>query len=234
MMFRIDEVTYRPDITKSARGFAYKKFLSKHVDDVKKKFDTGAKRKLKHHSTMEDGRHVYHGVDEFGHHHYMVTDEHGHVQASMNAEKKGKSHAVEMTVANPGARVHNLYHHLITKHDHILTTKEQSPGGLAVWQKLRRMGGVNIHGYHPKAGKGEHVDIVHRPELSHVSKKDLESQRATKGGTRSLRKKEYADLKKTQGMILVAHKDKNKKPWKSVKESSSGTVLRVLRESTRR
>lgn len=230
-MIDLSEVNLRTDITRAARGFAYKKFLSKHIDKVKKTFDSGARKKLKHHSTMADGRDVYHGVDEYGHHHFMVTDHAGHVQVSTTAEKKGKSHSIEMTVANPGAKVHHLYHHLITKHDHILTSKEQSPGGLSIWQRMRRMGGVNVHGYHPKSGKAQHVDVVHQPELSHVSKSELEAQRKTKGGTRRQRKAEYADLEKTQGMMLVAHKDKNKKPWKPVKESAASTVLRVIKES---
>jgi hypothetical protein len=230
----LNEVTYRPDITRSASGFAFKKFLGKHINDVKKKFDPDARKKLKHHSTMDDGRHVYHGIDAAGDHHYMATDEGHSVQASMHAIKKGKSHAVEMTVAKPGAKVHQLYHHLITKHNHILTSKEQSPGGLSIWQKMRKMGGVNIHGYHPKSGRGEYVDIVHRPELSHVSDNDLKSQRSAKGGSRSVRKKEYADLKKTQAAIIVAHKDRNKRPLKSVKESALPTVMRVIRESFER
>lgn len=231
-MIDLHEVKYRTDITRQAAGFTFKRYLGKHVDDVKKHFDATAKRKLKHHSTMEDGRHVYYGIDKAGHHHYMLVDHQHHVQASVNAEKKGKSHSIEMAVAKPGAKVHNLYHHLITKHGHILTSKEQSPGGLAIWQKLRRMGGVNVHGYHPKTGRGEHVDIVHDPGQSHVSKADLETERQGRGGgTRTQRKKEYAHLKKTQAMILVAHKDKNIKRSRSMREDVVPTVLRVIRES---
>lgn len=227
----LSEVTYRPDITRAARGFAFKKYLGKHIDDVKKHFDSSARRKLKHHSTMEDGRDVYHGVDAAGGHHFMITDKDKHVDVATNTEKKGKSHAVEMTVARPGAKAHHLYHHLITKHDHILTSKEQSPGGLSVWQKMRKMGGVNIHGYHSKSGRGEHVDIVRHPERSHVSGDELRRQRTTKGGTIKQRRGEYADLKRSQGMILVAHKNKDIRPMKPVKESAKYTILRIIRES---
>lgn len=232
-MIDLNEVILRTDITRAAKGFAYKKFLGKHISKVKKTFDADAHKELKHHSVMSDGRHVYHGVDSFKHHHYMVTDHEGNVQISSTAVKKGKSHSIEMTVANPGAKVHHLYHHLITKHNHILTSKEQSPGGLGIWQRLRRMGGVNVHGYHPKSGRGQHVDIVHRHELSHVDHKELENQRKVKGGSIKQRKKEYADLKKTQNMMLVAHKDKNKKPLKAVKEENRivSTIFRVLREA---
>lgn len=225
----ITEVIARPDITRAARGFAYKKYLGKNVEDVKRSFDAHAHRKLRHHSTMDDGRDVYHGVDTGGDHHYMVVH-HGEVQAAVNASRHGKSHSVEMAVAKPGANVHHLYHHLITKHDHILTSKEQSPGGHSVWKKLDRMGGVNIHGFHAKTGRGERVDI-HDPTTSHVSSADLRSQLKAKGGTRAQRKREYADLKKTQSMVLVAHKDRNKRPKKAIRESAAHIVLRVIGES---
>lgn len=224
-------VELRTDIKRGAKGFAYKKYLGKSVEDVKKHFDKTAKKKLKLHSTMEDGRHVYHGVDADNHHHYSVVDHEGKVAAHVNMIKSGKSHGIDMAVASPGAGVHKLYHHLITKHDHILTSKEQSPGGLSIWQRMRRMGGVNVHGYHPKSGRGEHVDIVHRPELSHVSTGELSKLRSTKGGTVRQRRSEYADVKKTKGMVLVAHKDRNKRPLKSVRESRASTVLRLIRES---
>lgn len=224
-------VELRTDIGRSARGFAYKKYLGKHVDSVKKSFDKYARQKFKHHSTMEDGRHVYHGVDVIGDHHYSVVDHEGKIAAHVNMSRQGKAHKVEMSVASPGAGVHKLYHHLVSKHGHIITSDVQSPGGLAIWQKMRRMGGVNVHGYHKKTGRAQHVDIVHRPELSHVSYDELEKFRRTKGGTMKQRKAEYADLKKTKNMMLVAHKDRNKKPLKSVREGTAQTVLRLIRES---
>jgi hypothetical protein len=233
----INEVVLRTDITNRAAagaGFHNKKFLNKPIADVQKKFNSLARRKLKHHSTMEDGRHVYHGIDHDGHHHYMVAGDDGHVHAAVTAIKQGKSHAIDVAVAKPGAGMHKLYHHLITKHNHILTSKEQSHGGLSIWQRLRKMGGVNIHGYHPKSGRGEHIDVVKRPELSHVSHSDVERQRKVKGGTIPQRKKEYADIKRTQSMIVVAHKNKNIRPMKTVKESSAETVIRVIKEMTGR
>jgi hypothetical protein len=227
----LDEAVLRTDITRTARGFAYKKFLGKDIADVKKAIDPGAKKKVRYHSTMEDGRKVYHGVGADGHHHFSIVGHDGTVEAHVNATKDGKSHAIEMTVAKPGAGVHKLYHHLITKHNHILTSKEQSGGGLAVWQRMRKMGGVNVHGFHPKTGKAQHVDIVHRPELSHVSHSELEKFRKTKGGTAVQRKKEYADLKKTQSMMVVAHKNRNIRPMKSRMSECYRTITRVIREA---
>ena len=230
----LDEAVLRTDIKRSAGGFAFKKFLGKSIDEVKKSIDSGARKKLKLHSTMDDGRKVYHGIDAHGDHHFSVVGHDGNVDAHVNAIKQGKSHAIEMAVARPGAGVHKLYHHLITKHNHILTGKEQSVGGLAIWQKMRKMGGVNVHGYHPKSGKAQHVDIVNRPELSHVSHSELERFRKTKGGTAAQRKKEYGDLKKTQSMIVVAHKNRNIRPTKARVSECYQTVMQVIREQVKR
>lgn len=224
----ISEAKLRPDISKKAVGFANKKFLKKPVEKIQQNFNQVARRKLKHHSTLEDGRHVYHGIDDDGHHHFMTTDHEGKVDSSVTAIKHGKALSIDMAVAVPGAGVHKLYHHLITKHNHILTSKEQSPGGLAIWKKMRKMGGVNIHGYHPRSGKGEHADILKNPQDTHVSDRELASFLRSKGGTKSQRKAEYAHLKKQQKMALVAHKDRGKRP---LKESVSFTVLCVIREA---
>lgn len=231
LMDELSEVDLRTDITKKATGFANKKFLNKPIADIQSKFNRTARRKLKHHSTMEDGRHVYHGIDDDGHHHFMTVDNSGHVDSSVTAIKRGKSHNIDMAVAKPGAGVHKLYHHLITKHNHIITSNSQSGGGLRIWQNMRKMGGVNVHGYHKKSGKPVHIDIVRHPEESHVSRKELEKMRRDKGGTRDVKKKEYAATKKQMAMHLVAHKNKNILPMKNVKENASSTVLRVIRES---
>ena len=227
----LDEAVLRTDITKKASGFAFKRYLDKPLDHLRKKLDDGAKKKMKYHSTLEDGRKVYHTIDHFGQHHFTTTDHEGNVDSHVNAVKQGKSLAIDMAVAKPGSGVHKLYHHLITKHDHILTSKEQSHGGLAIWQKMRKMGGVNVHGFHGKTGRAQNIDVVKHPEYSHVSHGELEAFRKTKGGTVSQRKKEYRDLKKTQSMIVVAHKNRNIKPMKPIKESVTFTVLRVIRES---
>lgn len=224
----ISEARLRLDITKRATGFINKKFLKKPVEKVQGMFNETARRKLKHHSTMEDGRKVYHGIDGDGHHHYMTVNHEGNVDSSVTAIKKGKAHDIDMAVAVPGAGMHKLYHHLITKHNHILMSKEQSPGGLAIWQKMRKMGGVNIHGYHTRSGKGEAIDVVKHPEDSHVSNRELASFLRTKGGSVSKRKAEYAYLKKQQKMHVVAHKNRNIRP---MKEGVTLTVLNTIRES---
>lgn len=224
----LKEVKLRTDITKKATGFFNKKFLNKPIDRVQQDFNKTARRKLKHHSTMEDGRHVFSGIDNDGHHHFMTADSGGKVDSSVTAIRKGKAHDIDMAVANPGTGVHKLYHHLITKHDHILTSKEQSAGGISIWKKMRKMGGVNIHGFHRKSGKGEAVDIFKNPEDVYVSDQEKKAFLRTKGGSRDIRKSEYADLKKQQDMIIVAHKNKNIRP---MKEGTASTILRVIRES---
>jgi len=234
MIKDVVEAVLRTDIKRAASGFAYKRYLDKDISVLSKATESRATKKLKYHSTMEDGRKIYHGVNAGGEHQYAVVGHDGKLDAHVSAFKKGKSHSIEMAVARPGAGVHKLYHHLITKHDHILTGKEQSAGGLGIWQRIRKMGGVNVHGYHPKTGRAQHVDIVHRPELSHVSHSELENFRKTKGGTRTQRKKEYGDLKKTQSMMVVAHKSRNIRPMKSKVSESFETVMRVIREQINR
>lgn len=224
----LTEVKLRTDITKRASGFVNKKFLNKPIEQIQRSFNKTAKKKLKHHSTMEDGKQVFHGVDNDLHHHYMTINHEGKVDSSVTAIKRGKAHDIDMAVANPGTGVHKLYHHLITKHDHILTSKEQSPGGIAVWKNMRKMGGVNVHGYHKGTGKGEAIDIVNHPDDAYVSDKEKRDFLKTKGGNRSLRKSEYAHLKKQQDMIIVAHKNKNIRP---MKEGTASTLLRVIKES---
>ena len=227
----INEARLRTDITRGAAGFENKKFLKKPVEKVQGMFNETARRKLKHHSTMEDGRKVYHGIDGDGHHHYMTVNHEGNVDSSVTAIKRGKAHDIDMAVALPGSGMHKLYHHLITKHNHILMSKEQSAGGLGIWQRMRKMGGVNVYGYHSRSGKGEAIDIVKHPEDSHVSDRELASFRKTKGGSVTQRKAEYAALKRQQKMHVVAHKNRNIRPMKPVKEGVLGTVLSVIRES---
>lgn len=218
------EVKLRTDITKKASGFAFKKYIDKPISNVQSQFNKSAKKKLEHHSTMEDGRKVYHGIDDHGHHHFITTDHEGKVDTAVNTIKQGKAHKIDMAVSRPGAGVHKLYHHLITKHNHIITSDEQSPGGLSIWQRLRKLGGVGIHGYHPKTGRVQHVDLVKHPEDSHVDQKEIDTFRKTKGGTRQQRKTEYKDLKKTQSMMVVASKNRNIRP-------RAKTVLRTVKES---
>lgn len=227
----LNEAELRTDISRKAAGFHDKKYLGKPIADVQKKYNATATRKLKHHSTMADGKHVYHGVDDAGGHHFITTDKHGNVDSAVRTMKQGKAHKIDTAVSKAGSGVHKLYHHLITKHNHILTSDQQSHGGLSIWQKMRKMGGVNVHGFHKKTGRGEHIDIVRHPEESHVSKSDLADLRKAGGGTREQRKKEYSAAKKQMSMMVVAHKNKNIRPMKSVREDASSTVLRVIRES---
>ena len=220
----LQEVKLRTDITKKASGFAFKKYIDKPISKVQSQFNKAAKKNLEHHSTMEDGRKVYHGIDNDGHHHFITTDHEDKVDAAVNTIKQGKAHKIDMAVSRPGSGVHKLYHHLITKHNHIITSDEQSPGGLSIWQRLKKLGGVGIHGYHPKTGRTQHVDLVKHPEDSHVDQKELESFRKTKGGTRQQRKAEYKDLKKTQSMMVVASKNRNIRPRaKTILKAAKGT-----------
>lgn len=88
-----------------------------------------------------------------------------------------------------------------------------------------------VAGFHNKKFLNKPVSDV-QAKFNKTARRKLKHQRKTKGGTIPQRKREYADLKRTQGMIVVAHKNKNIRPMKPVKESAAETVLRVVREMT--
>jgi hypothetical protein len=46
-------------------------------------------------------------------------------------------------------KAHDFYHHLITHHDHILSTSSQTSGGVKVWKKLSQKKDIHVHGWDP-------------------------------------------------------------------------------------
>jgi len=135
---------------------------------------------------------------------YLVGDSgevNTHLVLTPKVSKKTKqpiSHKVEVVNANresPG--VHHLYHHLITKHNMIITSDRQSLGGFKIWEKLSKMKGINVHGF--SKGKVYNVGVEH-PSETHASADDILLARYE--GEPG----ELADLKKAKNMTLVAHK----------------------------
>lgn len=117
-------------------------------------------------------------------------------------KKRGKtvpaSYNVEVVSANeqsPG--VHHLYHHLITKHDMVLTSDRQSLGGYKIWEKLSKMKGIGVHGY----SRGKPVNVgTEDPEETHATVDDVIMARH-EGDSNDLK-----DLVKKKNVMLVAHK----------------------------
>jgi hypothetical protein len=234
-------------------GFGYaEKFLPSkrnpeghHIDDVSDAFNASAKEPLEHHSTMVSRRPdgtvlrepVHHGVDAEGYHIYMLTHPEGHplkghVRAIVAMNKKGKAHRIETAVATAGTGVHRLYHHLITNHDHILSSDAQSEGGMKIWQKLQKMPKTTVYGHDPVTGEVHNIDVASHPEETHVAGHQIRSAQKIKVGSRDAAKKkaDIEQLKKEQRMELVAHKT-IPTTKKAVSESVLQTVFRVIRES---
>lgn len=234
-------------------GFGYaEKFLPSkknpeghHIDDVTDAFNASAKKPMEHHSTMISRRSdgtvlrepVHHGVDAEGYHVYMMTHPEGHplkghVRAIVAMHKKNKSHRIETAVATPGTGLHRLYHHLITNHNHIITSDTQSEGGMKIWQKLQKMRGITVYGHDPKTGELHNVDVEKHPEETHVSGHQIRSaQRVKASGKDATKKKaDIEQLKKEQRIELVAHK-KLPTTKKTITENVLRTVFRVIRES---
>lgn len=99
-------------------------------------------------------------------------------------------------------KAHDFYHHLITKHNHILVGSEHTEGGAHVWRKLASKKDVNVHGMHHD--KPVNLD-PHDSEETHVSDDELHHHEKGVGmGPRTTHSDDHAhEIKHT---VLVAHK----------------------------
>jgi hypothetical protein len=82
-------------------------------------------------------------------------------------------------------KAHDVYHHLIKQGKTLASDSKQSEGGKRIWQKLAKIRGVNVHGWH----KGKAVNVKMGDDETH-----------TEPGDDSYG---YGAVK---NMILVAHK----------------------------
>lgn len=171
------------------------------------------------HSKMRNGDQVHHYHNHStGNTNYLVTDKTNKVKAHLTLKQKEgwKSHNVESSNAKPGFGMHKLYHHLITKHDHIITSDHQSPGGLHIWHKLSRMPGISVHGHDTRNDTHHAIEIDKRnPDDTHTSSdyfsgnKEIPEKiknKKLRASDRNHRLKDHEDVMKTYSMSLVAHK----------------------------
>ena len=129
-----------------------------------------AKGKSVHISTMASGHHIYKSEDKKKHEttFYAYHPERKQVDAVMVGQKvkhheNGTTTMEPHTAGREGGTVkpHELYHHLITKHNIILHTGDhQTEGGKSVWQKLAKKKGISVHT----------VDAHGKPENLHPNK----------------------------------------------------------------
>lgn len=121
---------------------------------------------------------------------YSVSDHEGKVTNVLTVHKKPHHIKVSGSATNgKGPKQHELYHHLITKHNKVITTDEQTSGGHHIWKKLAKKTSINIHGWDPKHKKA--VNIDHRL-------RDKDETHHDRTGD-----KEHAHIER---MHLVAHK----------------------------
>ena len=158
------------------------------------------------HIGVVQGHDVYHRQRNAGNHDFVMTKEgerkiHTHLNTFQSDNHK--SHHVNYLQSKPGhgPGAHHLYHHLITKHNAILSTDTQSEGGAAVWHKMSKMKGVHIHAIDAK-GVGHHADLSNLNDLrdTHASPADIQKAKDAKDNDEAKR------LRSNMARWLVAHK----------------------------
>lgn len=134
------ELITRPKSNK----FGLQSYLNKDVDKVLEK----GKFKVHHTDSMSGGHKLIHATArDPNHKHYFLAGSDNKIKTALTTRKRGKSELVGLLASHDSATIkaHDLYHHLITKHNKILTSDMQTTGGLKVWQKLAKKHSVNIH-----------------------------------------------------------------------------------------
>ena len=174
----------------------------------------------KHIGTMKNGDHIYHHSNEDGtlQHYLAVNPKTKRANISLKTSKLHHSHVgeeVDSVTANRQSKgAHHLYHHLITKHDKILHSREQSHGGRNIWKKLGKMKGIHIHGYHEdqeydhETGSAHHLDPhddEHYVKRNDIHKSGLDSFDDPEHDLKN-HAKDAEDMERSRDMHIVAHR----------------------------
>jgi hypothetical protein len=178
----------------------------KLATDVKKdhKFDNAEVGKTAGHTKgfkylgAVKGHDVYHRPRAENNHDYVMTNENDrkiHTHLNLDKKKSGAHHVNFVQSNGKGPGVHHLYHHLITKHNIMMTSNHQSEGGARIWARLQRMRGVHVHGIDSK-GRGHHVDLSDTSN-THVNPNEPYMTKS---------KAEEKHLRSIMALRLVAHK----------------------------
>lgn len=172
-----------------------------------------------HFGTLKNGDHIYHKTEKDKYksgenqHHYAVANPRSkkiniHLKTlKKEGEASEKVDYLHSSDSSKGA--HHLYHHLVTKHDKIITSRSQSDGARKVWHKVSKMPGVNIHQYHPSSNKAHHLDPTEDHDYTKFSEWDKAHQAIYDTKNKKDRKKAIADrddINHTTDSIAVMHK----------------------------
>ena len=175
--------------------------------------------------------------------HYYVADSTGKVSVKMETQQKfdmdkskfDKGEEIDKVASDssnpdrPGA--HELYHHLITHHDKMLTSFAQSPGGRKVWKKLSGMKNINVHGWDTEQNKPVNIDMKsddYEHEI-YASHKDKKAAKEEGGGVKN---KEYQGVSAVMNMNVVAHR--KTKPKTAVEGRQLKTLGDILNEAQKK
>lgn len=166
----------------------------------------------KHIGTLENGDKVHHRavVHSSGkEHHYFVSGNSGKTNIHLTTwQKKGhKAEEIGKLNANKSSKgAHNLYQHLVTRHDKILTADDQSEGARKVWQKASKHPQINVHGHTGrKAIHASPEEDEHYVKKGEIHKHQLDTMRAS-GKDIKKHMADIKDLEKTRETKLVMHK----------------------------
>ena len=171
----------------------------------------------KHIGTMENGHDVYHSYDNDDkiHDYHVVDPKTKRVNIHLTTMQQKAPGAEEVSVLTANTKslgAHHLYKHLVTKHNKIISSNDQSPGARRVWDKVGEHKGINIHGYDPISKKSFHMKPSDDEEYVDKDNKETNAikadRKATKPNTkeRKAHDAELEDLGKKKYTYIVMHK----------------------------
>ena len=189
------------------------KELGQHISSI-----PGAK----HIGTMENGHDVYHSYDpgDKMHDYHVVDPKTKRVNIHLTTKQQKAPGAEEVSVLTANTKslgAHHLYKHLVTKHNKIISSNDQSPGARRVWDKVGEHKDIHIHGYDPISKKSFHMKPSDDEEYVDRDNKETNAIKADRKETKPNTKErkahddELEDLDKKKYTYIVMHKKKGLK-----------------------
>lgn len=189
------------------------KDLGKHISTIE-----GAR----HIGTLENRHHVYHSYDpgDKMHDYHVVDPTTKRINIHLTTKQQSAPGAEEVSVLTANNRslgAHHLYQHLVTKHNKIISSNDQSPGARKVWANVGKHKGVNIHGYDPISKTTFHMKPTDDEEYTDRDNKEVNIIKADRKLTaprskdRSAHDAELEDLDRKKYTYIVMHKKGNLK-----------------------
>ena len=177
-------------------------------------------KEAKHIGTLTNGHKVWHSAEgdhKYREHEYHVTGPNGKTNIFLQTYHYGdeKAEHVGGLISNKeSGGAHKLYQHLVTKHDKIIYSDDQSPGARKVWAKAGRHPKVNIHGWHERGNGSAHDEPFHaHPNdddayvpTGTINKMDMDRIHDTSGKDVGKHDAEIRHMRKMQYSALIMHK----------------------------